>query len=365
MAMASPNLIHADTGLLNYNANSEWGEGLRSVGEEYWVVVRPDVYAIPLQNDHYLMYSPMQGLLVLITDAGLGRLLVNRARPVGECLYEGSQSGDDTLLRLFDTRPKSSIAQPMQSPESFRPTRITLSLTSACQLACRYCYIHGGDNPRNMPWEIATAAIRYGLGNCIDAELTEFEVEFHGEGEQTANWPLFVRTIAEIERQCAEAKIRPVLSIVTNGMLNETKVAFLAAHSVGVGLSLDGLKATMDYQRPTRKGDSSFNHVMEAVRLFDTYGIEFKIRSTVTDLNLPEMADFVEFVKTHTTSRFIQFEPVCQEGRALDTGVAESEVVRHFPDAYLAAQEEGRREGVKVNFASSAVPSVRFRYAPR
>ena len=332
---------------------------LISDGRSHWLRVRPEIYAI-VYDDAYLLFAPLRGQVLQLTRAGLARLLLRPNAPINECIAGPEQANAKWSTKWADDtagEPPAIVAV----SDSVRPVQVTLSLTSACQLACTYCYIHGGDQARNMPWAIAEAAIRLVSRNAAEAKLGVLPVLFHGQGEPTASWPLFTRAVAFAEHCCRESGQKVAFSVMTNGILTERKVRFLAEHHFSVGLSFDGPKSAQDAQRPMRRGGGSFRRVMETCRLFAESGIKFGIRSTVTPRSVAEMPDFVRFVHDHTSCRSIDFEPVTDTGRACDGAPSSSgaESIDDFGRAFELAREVGAGLGVAVSFAACHMESVR------
>jgi uncharacterized radical SAM superfamily Fe-S cluster-containing enzyme len=97
-----------------------------------------------------------------------GRLLLETDAPVAACLAGCELEGDSELLARFDAALPAEPVRFTNKGWDFKPTNLMLSLTAACQLACDYCYIRGGDNPRNMPWEVTESAIRFVAGNAFE-----------------------------------------------------------------------------------------------------------------------------------------------------------------------------------------------------
>lgn len=335
-------------------------EMIRGSGEDYWLIVRENVFAVP-HLDGFLLFSPLQGLVLLITRAGLASLLLNpdADAPISDCLVDCVIDGELERVRDFDRVPFYNPGNDDEAIEDFRPTRLTLSLTSECQLSCSYCYIHGGDNPRHMPWEIAKAGIKFVGENITRKEKDVFALEFHGQGEPTANWPLFKNAVLLVEQECRERSLKPDFSIVTNGILSESKIKFIVDHKIGIGLSLDGLKKTTDTQRPLRNGKSSFDRIMKSIELFEKHNADFTIRSTVTWLNLPEMKEFVEFVKKTTSCDYVNFEPVCIVGRAVDNHMNAENLIPKFIESFKQAKQKGLESGIDVAYSPVRLDGLR------
>jgi uncharacterized protein len=352
------NLHNTNKDSLPNNLRQALQSSLRTVSDESWFVIRPDIFAVPYL-DGFLLYSPLQGLLLLITRAGLGSLVTNTSSSVSQSLLHCEILGDSEIITLFDTHPKQEPSIYSKSAREFRPTHLTLSTTSACQLACRYCYIRGGDKPRNMPWEIADAAIRFTIDNARTLGQKKYSLEFHGQGEPTANWYVFRRAVLLTSELCESHKLEPTFSVVTNGILNENKIAFFANNKISVGLSFDGLKRSMDYQRPLRGRGSSFDRVMKTIRSFERIGIEYAIRSTITSTNLYEMTDFISFIKDNTSCRYVNFEPVSIVGRASDDRITDNNIILAFTQNFRKAASLGAELGIQVGYSSCRLDGLR------
>jgi uncharacterized protein len=334
------------------------GRALRQVGREQWFVVRPDVHAVPYL-DGYLLYSPLQGLLLLVSRAGLASLLLSPEAAVAACLSRCGIEADAAVVAQFDTRPRQWPGRRRGCDDEFAPCHLTLSTTSACSMACTYCYIRGGDYPRHMEWELARAAVQVTVGNAQEQGYSTYELDFHGQGEPTANWPVLRRAVRLAEDECSRRGLTPRFSLVTNGVLTRRQVAFLASHRVRVGLSMDGLRSTMEAQRPLRSGRSSFDRVVRTLRAFETADIDFTVRGTVTELSVGAMTEFVSFLGAQTRCRFVDFEPVFGVGRAADNRLDGVPLMDRFVASMRQCRDEGSRYGVEVGFSTCRLDGLR------
>lgn len=336
-------------------------ETVREFGNERWFKIRPDIFAIQYL-DQYLLYSPLQGLGAVITSAGLCSLLLNNKSLISDCLSKCPNSSDLELLKLFDTKPKHSPEIISQKVSEFRPYSVMLSPTSNCQLACTYCYIRGGDKPRNMSSDIAKAAIDFTVKNALDRGMSYYSLGFHGQGEPTLNWKLFKEAVIYAIEKCRINNFIPTFSVVSNGILNEEKINFLRKYKFNITLSCDGLKRVMDIQRPLRNGKSSFDEIIRTMNSFDEKGIVYSIRSTITDLNIDEMSDFVTFLNERTSCKQVFFEPVFDLGRAKDNKINNSFVLSKFVKNFLEAQKLGSKININVDYSSCKISGLRSSY---
>jgi uncharacterized protein len=166
--------------------------------------------------------------------------------PVLEVLRELAREG------LFG--PARPLPPPPAKPLPLRT--MILHLAQDCNMACTYCYadegLYGGARKR-MPIAVAEQALDHLMEHGDD----KVHVTFFG-GEPLLNWPV-LRHAVEVGLEKAKAcGKRITFSFTTNGsLLTEERVDWLAAHRVGVSVSLDGPDDLQDANRPFRGGKPS------------------------------------------------------------------------------------------------------------
>ena len=128
-----------------------------------------------------------------------------------------------------------------------KPSRLTLILTTRCNMNCSYCY-QSVREQGSMEWSVARA----GVDLALSAPGNGTELTFYG-GEPLLEFDLLRRVVeyAEARRQPRE---RIKYWVVTNGTLITDEVSdFLAAYDFKVLLSFDGVRAAQDF-----RGEGSF-----------------------------------------------------------------------------------------------------------
>jgi uncharacterized protein len=212
-----------------------------------------------------------------------------------------------------------------------------------------------------MPVEIAEAAITLACTNAHSKGKQEIEVSFHGEGEPTLNWPLFVDATLFAEIQSERLGLVPTFSIVTNGMLSRRKIDFLRQHHFSVAVSIDGVGPSHDRQRPVKNGSSSFAILHQTLQELSASGIAYTLQAVVTPASLHSLVQLVQYIAESTSCRFLSLEPVGQVGRAKDDD-RPVHALAGFADAYLAAKREGERRGISVAYAGCSHAGLRDRF---
>lgn len=144
---------------------------------------------------------------------------------------------------------------------------ITLEVTSACNLRCKYCIFSGEyqytrtHGKQHMTFDIAKPAIDFHRSLRVDAD--SLAVGFYG-GEPLLNFDL-IRRCCEYVRACEEDDklMRPIrFGITTNGtLLSEERVAFFIEQGFSMTISLDGPQEIHDDCRVDAKGRGTFEIV--------------------------------------------------------------------------------------------------------
>lgn len=182
--------------------------------------------------------------------------------------------------------------------------------SSACNMACSYCFYKDVASQRAqacyglLPLEqmerVITAGLEYAEHICSFA--------FQG-GEPTLAGLEFYKAVIELQKKHQKPGVRIQNAIQTNGyLINEEWARFFAQNHFLVGLSLDGPAEIHNLNRRDPAGRGTFNRVMQAVRLFDKYRVEYNILCVVTGKNARSVEKIYHFYRRQGF-RWIQFIP--------------------------------------------------------
>jgi uncharacterized protein len=143
---------------------------------------------------------------------------------------------------------------------SVAPQSISLNLTSACNLACTYCYADGGGfegaQRGAMTAEVAEAAVDRLLASC--ERRARATIGFLG-GEPFLQGELLAHVVRHATRRAARLGQPLVFSVTTNGTrLRDVDLELLRTHPFAVTVSIDGDRAVHDRNRPALRGGGGF-----------------------------------------------------------------------------------------------------------
>jgi len=316
-----------------------------------------ELFVLPVENSQYLIYAPLRRTAVL-ADAWLVHCL--REFQAGHRGFEGAAEAAALLRRcgILGSREDRAPAAPRTDPP--RPTTVTLLLTNACNLRCRYCYAAAGEKgPAFMQPETARRAIDFVAANALAARASSFEVNYHGAGEPTVHRRLledshlYARNLA----QGSGLKLRS--SLTTNGILPPDKRAWIVSHLDSANVSFDGLPEVQDVNRPLPSGRGSSDIVLATLRAFDRARFRYAIRMTVIAETTARLPQSIAYICRRFQPRSIQVEPVYRMGRAREVANAETAA---FLDAYRAARRTSTKAARLLRFSGARFGLVTNRF---
>ena len=173
-------------------------------------------------------------------------------------------------------------------------------VSGSCNMRCTYCFYADEAQHRQTPsfgrmsadtmHAIVDRAMEYGDGDCTFA--------FQG-GEPTLIGLDFFRDLSAYVKAHPNPKgIRIHYSIQTNGLeLDEEWAGWFAENRVLVGLSLDGPKDIHDRYRLDVHGKSTFNRIMNSLRILEKYSVDVNILTVVSAANAAHGRQVYEFFK--------------------------------------------------------------------
>jgi len=329
---------------------------MRELKPKHWV------FTIPEDNpSSYILYAPLHHLTARISDQAREILvqLLDGQEVFGE---ESEQMKDFLTDEGLMTLPKDwqSGSMPGNSlePNSFSPNltkhQIILSLTNKCNLRCVYCYAETGADFTTMKWDVAKDAIDSLISETLSFGNKEFSILFHGGGEAFVEYILLQQCVEYAKERAEVEGLKASFSAVTNATLITPERAQWLKDSgfTHFTISLDGVKEVHNRQRPHFKGIESFDKVMSGIRAIKDAGVHFSIRSTVTDIGVNRMTEFVRFVAAEVFSQSsgsIHFEPMSLCGRAAHSQSDQLSTDPYsFIRNYMAAKQVGEELGVKI-----------------
>jgi len=166
---------------------------------------------------------------------------------------------------------------------------LTLCLTHACNLRCRYCY-GGAKHERSMPAEVARSAFELALARVS----RRLHLVFFG-GEPLVRWHDLVAFTALGRDLCAARGVSLSASVTTNGtLLTADRARWLAREKFVVAVSCDGVAAAHDANRRDSAGAPTHGRVLEGIGNALEAGLRPRVVLVLDPSNLPWIGESID-----------------------------------------------------------------------
>jgi len=181
-------------------------------------------------------------------------------------------------------------------PPSSRAQRLTawVHLTNACNLACPYCYVR--KTPEHMSWEVGRRVIDMLVSQAQHHGYHRLKLKYAG-GEPLLRFSFLQRLHAYATTQAQQAGVELEAVVISNGTrLLPAYLDYFRQTGIALAVSVDGLGAVHDRQRPFRNGKGSFDIVARNLIRARQAGVDLNVNITLTDWNLDGLPDLVAWL---------------------------------------------------------------------
>jgi len=189
--------------------------------------------------------------------------------------------------------------------EKERKINVVFTVTKQCNLNCIYCFA----NASFLRKEKLSPSDAISVLAAIANKQTIQTIHFIG-GEPTLNFET-IKTIVEYAERTCHLPIK--FFITTNGVIPEKKLAWLVQKGFIFTVSWDGIMH--DISRSTKEGIPTFQKVCKTIKFLVNKNAHFRVRMTVTSLNLSTLPQSLKWCIENGVS-FFHPEPMRPDGRA-------------------------------------------------
>lgn len=301
------------------------------------------VLAQPLGDDHTVLFAPRGNGGVVVVNAEAGAMLEHLVDPMSadELVERGFPAADvDATLRRLYAHDIVHAVDSAPVPNFGRSDQLIawLHVTNNCNLRCPYCYVH--KSPESMTRDVARESVDALVDSAVRNGFHALRLKYAG-GEASLNAGVVVELHDYARQRCTEAEIELSAVLLSNGVTIRDEFARqLQDRDIRVMISLDGIGAAHDAQRPTLGGKPSSAMVMNTIERLRSAGVDPHISITVTGRNVDAVAQVVRFVlERDLTFSFNFFRDNECAATFTDLQYSEQEMVRGIRDAFAVIEE--------------------------
>jgi len=181
-----------------------------------------------------------------------------------------------------------------------------------CNLGCKYCYYLSKEQLYpNGNFRMSDAILEEFTKQYINAQQVN-EVTFVWQGGEPllAGLDFFKRAL-EFQEKYRPQGMTINNAIQTNGtLLDDNWCRFFKKHDFLVGISIDGPREIHDVYRVDKRGEPTFERVMNGIEFLHKHGVDYNTLTCVHAATASFPLEVYRFLRDQMQARFMQFIPV-------------------------------------------------------
>jgi uncharacterized protein len=257
------------------------------------------VVEIGLDPEHRLLFNPAGRGGAVVVNEPAHQIFSSFSEPTtirdAQAGWPEAKAGaSEVLTRLsqFD------VIHPAGSPparEFSRSETLTawLHVTNACNLRCPYCYVN--KSAEGMTEHTGHSAVEAIIASAVTHGFHAVKLKYGG-GEASLNHQLMMSMHARARALAAAEGLELHATLLSNGVrLSSALIGMLKAERIPVMISLDGVGARHDIQRPFANGKPSFHLVERTIGRLIELEHPPHLSITITNRNADGLAEVVRF----------------------------------------------------------------------
>ena len=185
---------------------------------------------------------------------------------------------------------------------------------STCNIDCTYCYFLSKEalypNEKSRMSEATPEAY---IRQLLESHRApQVDVAWQGGEPTLMQLEFFKRAVELVERYRRPEQVVQH-SFQTNGiLLDDDWCAFFKERNFLVGLSVDGPREIHDTYRVDRRGQGTFDRVMQGLRALRRHEVEFNILCTINAANEKRARAVYRFFRDELDAKWVQFVPIVE-----------------------------------------------------
>ena len=206
--------------------------------------------------------------------------------------------------------------EPLSAPPAFH--LLAKPSGATCNIDCTYCFFLSKEALYpNEKSRMSEATLETYIRQLLESHRTqEVTVAWQG-GEPTLMKLDFFKHAVELVETYRRPEQIVQHTFQTNGLLlDDDWCAFFKEHHFLVGLSVDGPRELHDTYRVDRRGQGTFDLVMQGWRALQRHSVDFNILCTVNAANQHHGRTVYSFFRDELGAKWVQFIPIVERATA-------------------------------------------------
>lgn len=195
---------------------------------------------------------------------------------------------------------------------------------STCNIDCTYCFFLSKEALYpNEKSRMSEATLEAYIRQLLESHrVPEVTVAWQG-GEPTLMKLEFFKHAVDLVEKYRRPGQTVQHTFQTNGiLLDDDWCAFFKQHNFLVGLSVDGPRELHDTYRVDRRGQGTFDRMMQGWRALREHGVDFNILCTVNAANQHHGRDVYRFFRDELGAKWVQFIPIIERATEQTISIA-------------------------------------------
>ncbi|QDU81392.1 Anaerobic sulfatase-maturating enzyme [Polystyrenella longa] len=194
-----------------------------------------------------------------------------------------------------------------------------------CNLDCEYCYYLRKEElyPSGERWRMSLELLESFIEQYFAAQPAEIpEVTFAWQGGEPTLLGLdFFEAVVRVQKKHAPPGLQYANTLQTNGvLLTDEWCQFFKRENFLIGISIDGPAEVHDHYRYDKKGNPTFEKVMQGLHLLKSNEVEFNVLVVVNRVNARLGKKVYTYLRDNGAEH-IQFIPIVEKENQEQTEV--------------------------------------------
>lgn len=249
-----------------------------------------------------------------------------------------------TLLHQLGFLHDIHATSPLSAQSQENMLTAWLHVTNACNLRCHYCYLRKTNEA--MADDTAKRAIDAIIRSALKHHFKGIMLKYAGGEASLRADSVFAAHDYAVE-QARQNNLTLHAQMLSNGVLaSQHLIEHLKERQIALSISLDGIGASHDNQRPFINGMGSFKFIDRTIRRLLLNGIVPHILITVSQRNLAGLLDLMEYILEHRLPFTISYYRDNECATSNDLQFSDTHMISTMQDVFALIEQRLPRQNL-------------------